>query len=93
MRRKKEIYITKQEELIKRIKKIYMETTGDIDSKPLVICGGTYARAFDNALAFGPLFPGVKDTCHQKDECIRIDNLMRFTEIYIRTIIEFACSI
>lgn len=46
---------------------VYREETGDKDSKPITIGGGgTYARAMDNAVAFGPMFPGQEDVVHQK---------------------------
>jgi succinyl-diaminopimelate desuccinylase len=34
------------------------EETGDIESKPLAIGGGTYAKDADNVIAFGLIFPG-----------------------------------
>jgi succinyl-diaminopimelate desuccinylase len=91
MSKKRKIYKNRNDQLVKGLMKIYRETSGDMETEPLVIGGGTYARAFENALAFGPLFPGVEDTCHQKDESMSIDDLMRFTEIYLKTIVEFSC--
>ncbi|KAG4106020.1 dipeptidase [Neocallimastix lanati (nom. inval.)] len=37
------------------------EETGDIESKPLAIGGGTYAKDADNVIAFGLIFPETHD--------------------------------
>ena len=37
---------------------VYREETGDF-SEPTVIGGGTYARAMDHIVAFGPMFPAA----------------------------------
>ena len=70
--------------------KVYKEQTGDLDSEPITIGGGTYARAMDNAVAFGPVFPGQVELAHQKDEYISIDNLIKLTEIYAHALYELA---
>ena len=41
-------------------------------------------------VAFGPLFPGEKELAHQKNEFISIDNLIKSTAIYAKTIIDIA---
>ncbi len=70
---------------------VYREETGDKDSKPITIGGGgTYARAMDNAVAFGPMFPGQEDVVHQKNEYISIEHLMKITKIYARALYELA---
>ena len=60
----------------------YKTVTGVTDPKPLVIGGGTYARAMDNIVAFGPVFPGRECTEHQRDEYILLDDLEKSREIY-----------
>lgn len=51
---------------------------------PLTIGGATYARALPNAVAFGPVFPGDEEMCHQADEYVRLDRLEQMTNIYHR---------
>ncbi|MDH8678484.1 dipeptidase PepV [Fusibacter bizertensis] len=68
--------------LVETLMNVYREKTGDIDSKPITIGGGTYARSMPNAVAFGALFPGAVDTMHQKDEYIVIDDLYKMTDIF-----------
>jgi len=70
--------------------KVYREETGDENSEPITIGGGTYARAMSNAVAFGPLFPGQEELAHQKDECIAIDDLIKITKIYAKALYELA---
>ncbi|MDW7668486.1 MAG: dipeptidase PepV, partial [Bacillota bacterium] len=50
--------------------------------------GGTYARAIENAVAFGPILPGKEDTAHQKDEYLEIEDLLISGKIYAQTIYE-----
>lgn len=83
------IYLPKDHELIQKLMKVYREFTGD-DSEPIVIGGGTYARAMENAVAFGPLFPGQPELAHQKDEYISIEDLIKITKIYANALYELA---
>lgn len=53
---------------------VYRDVTGD-DAEPISLGGGTYARAFDNAVAFGILFPGEPNMCHQTNEYWSVDDL------------------
>lgn len=80
------IYIPADDPLIVTLMDIYRKHTGDMESEPLVIGGGTYARAIKNTVAFGALFPGEPDLMHQKNECISVENLVLLTKIYAETI-------
>lgn len=86
---KKPLYVPKEHELVQKLMKVYWEETGD-EAEPIAIGGGTYARALDNAVAFGPLFPGQTGLAHQKDECIGIEDLLLLTKIYAKAIYELA---
>ncbi|PAB58628.1 dipeptidase PepV [Anaeromicrobium sediminis] len=81
------IYMPKDHALIERLMKVYREETGD-NREPITIGGGTYARSMENAVAFGPLFPGQVELAHQKDEYIGIDHLMKMTVIYTKALAE-----
>lgn len=80
------IYIPEDEPLIKTLMDIYRKHTGDMKSRPLVIGGGTYARAIKNTIAFGARFPGEPELGHQKNECISEENLVKLAKIYAETI-------
>lgn len=82
------IYIDEDDKLIKTMIDVYRKNTGDKEAKPLVMGGGTYARALDNFVAFGALFPGEEELFHQRNEYISIDSLKKATLIYAETIYE-----
>lgn len=81
------LYVPADHFLVKILKKVYEESTGQ-EAKLISIGGGTYARAMKNAVAFGPLFPGQEELAHQKDEYIDIDHLILITKIYAKAIYE-----
>lgn len=68
--------------MIKALMEVYQQHTGDKESQPRVIGGGTYARAAKNIVAFGAMFPGDPDLMHQKDERLSLDRLLTMTKIY-----------
>lgn len=84
------IYVPEDNFLVQKLMKVYKDITGDIDARPITIGGGTYARAMENAVAFGPLFPGQKELAHQKDEYIEIDHLIKLAKIYAKAIFELS---
>ncbi|MDO4746289.1 MAG: dipeptidase PepV [Bacillota bacterium] len=84
------IYVAEDEPLVSTLMEIYRKHTGDTDSKPLVIGGGTYARAVEHTIAFGARFPEDPDVMHQKNEYISIDNMMKLTRIYAEAIYKLA---
>lgn len=84
------IYIPADDPMIVTLMDIYRKQTGDSDSQPLVIGGGTYARAMKNVIAFGARFPGEPELGHQKNEYIAIDSLIRMTRIYAEAIYRLA---
>ena len=79
------VYMAKDGELITALLKVYREMTGD-DSEPTVVGGGTYARAMDNIVAFGPMLPGRELTEHQKNEYILREDFFLLREIYRKAI-------
>ena len=64
------INIDADSELVSTLMRAYRANTGDTESEPLVIGGGTYARAFENVVAFGARFPGQPELCHKRNEKI-----------------------
>ncbi|HZK02690.1 MAG TPA: dipeptidase PepV [Anaerovoracaceae bacterium] len=82
------IYIPADSPLIETLMGVYRKHTGDTESKPLVIGGGTYARAMENAVAFGMAFPDEPELAHQKNEYITIDNFVKAAKIFADSIYE-----
>ena len=80
------VYFDADSGLAKTLLNVYQKHTGDSDSKPLVIGGGTYARAARGIIAYGAIFPGDEDRMHQRDEYIEISRLIQMTKIYAEAI-------
>jgi succinyl-diaminopimelate desuccinylase len=84
------IFIPKDDPMIRTLMGVYKKHTGDADSEPIVIGGGTYARAAKNTVAFGAVFPGEPELAHQKNEYMDIENLIKCTKIFADAIFELA---
>ncbi|TYR82088.1 dipeptidase PepV [Priestia megaterium] len=82
-------HVDQNHELIQTLQRVYTEQTGD-EPTLISIGGGTYARALEAGVAFGPLFPGREEVAHEKDEYMVIDDLLRATAIYAQAIYELA---
>lgn len=75
------LHVDADSELIRILQWVYEKHTGE-EAKLVSIGGGTYARALDNGVAFGPMFPGQPELAHQQDEFISIAHLQKLMEIY-----------
>ncbi|SHE48149.1 succinyl-diaminopimelate desuccinylase [Caldanaerobius fijiensis DSM 17918] len=84
------IHVSTNSVLAQTLLKVYRQSTGDDVSNPIAIGGGTYARAFKNFVAFGPVFPGGAELAHQKDEYIEIEHLIKLAKIYSMAIYELS---
>lgn len=74
-------YVPADHLLIKTLKEVYEEETG-LEAIPQASGGATYARAIDNCVAFGMVFPSSVKTEHQPNEYITMNDLVKATEIY-----------
>ena len=86
------VYLDKKGTVMQQLLKAYRDETGDL-SEPLAIGGGTYARAMDHIIAFGPNFPGEENREHQGNEYITLNNMERLRRIYreaLRNLLEMA---
>lgn len=81
------IYISEDNFMVKKLKEVFEKETG-LDSTPLSSGGATYARAIDNCLAYGALFPGDKKVEHKANEYIKVEKLYKCVSIYSKTIEE-----
>ena len=84
------LLVDPESELVKNLMEAYCEVTKDTKAKPIVIGGGTYARAFENVVAFGPEFADDDNRIHDSDENIRLDRLWTAIEIYVNAILKLA---
>lgn len=80
------IYMEPDSPMITALMDVYRKHTGDTESQPKVIGGGTYARAAKNVVAFGAMFPGDPDLMHQKNEQLSLERFKVMTKIYAEAI-------
>ncbi len=78
----KSIYVEKDSEFIQNLMGAYQEVTGDMVTQPIASGGATYARAMDNVVAFGAIFPGAEKTEHQPNERIKIEDMKKAMNVY-----------
>lgn len=83
----KPLFVDPNSTLVTTLSKVYQTYTKDTFTPNITIGGGTYAKKFPNFVAFGPEFPNRKEEpgiggCHQKDEAIKVDDLLVAGAIY-----------
>ena len=83
----KPLLVNKNSYLVKTLCGIFNDYNSS-NFKPQAIGGGTYARAFNNCVSFGPQMPNSKDMCHQSDEFITISNLLFCAKVYAQAILQ-----
>jgi succinyl-diaminopimelate desuccinylase len=82
------LYLPKDHPVIRTLMKVYHQYSGDEHSEPISLGGATYARAFDNCVAYGPLFPDELLTEHEPNERLVLSNLFRAMKIYAYAVYE-----
>ena len=87
----KPVYMDQTGPVISKLMEAYRQVTGD-ETPAQLMGGGTYARAMDNVVAFGPVFPGRELTEHKADEWICVEDLEKAREIYRLAIEKLACE-
>jgi len=88
---KKGLFVPADSELVVKLLKVYNDRMGT-DLAPLAIGGGTYARAFENAVAFGCEKPGVASTVHMANEYITVDDMVVNAKMIADAIYALACE-
>lgn len=85
------LYVPLDREPARTLLHVYRLETGDGQSEPRTMGGGTYARAIPNALAYGASFPDSADgPAHEPNERIAIDTLVRAAKIYAHALYALA---
>ena len=82
-------HVAENSPLVQALLEAYHEVSG-LPKQTLAIGGGTYARALQEGVAFGALFPGEEDVAHQADEYINIENLYKSMRIFAYAIVKLA---
>ncbi len=73
--------------LVQNLLKAYQEVTGDMEHKPEVIGGGTYAKSVPGIIAFGCEFPGEDNHIHDANEILSIESFLMQVDIYVEAIL------
>jgi len=79
-------YIPADSELVSKLMEVYRNRAGK-DSKPLTTGGGTYARAFTHAVAFGISPEGEESCAHMPDESMAVEEILLNTQIMADAIV------
>ncbi|MCL2671069.1 MAG: Sapep family Mn(2+)-dependent dipeptidase [Clostridiales bacterium] len=82
-------YIPADSELVSKLMEVYRKRTGR-DSVPLSTGGGTYARAFTHAVAFGISPEGQESCAHMPDESMALEEILLNTQIMADAIVALA---
>ena len=82
------LFLPLDSDLVKALVSAYQDVTGDKETQPMTMGGGTYAKGINNTIAFGGGFPNAEN-CHMHDanEFIVIDDLLKQTEVYVQAIL------
>ncbi len=93
----KPLFVDPNSDLVKNLMASYATYSGDTFSPAITIGGGTYAKMFDNFVAFGPEKPWEKPPkdmkiggCHEADEGISKKALLEAIAIYADAIVRLA---
>lgn len=78
------IHVPLDSPLVSKLLQAYREVTGDAETEPYISAGATFARAFDNCVAFGANMPHSPTTEHQPNERVSIEKLLEAAEVYRR---------
>jgi len=82
------LYVPASLLIVRAMGRAYELITGEKMEYDLA-CGTSYAKAFPNCVAFGPVFPGQEDMSHAADEYITEDNLFTAMKIYLLSLAFF----
>ncbi|QJR44356.1 Sapep family Mn(2+)-dependent dipeptidase [Mycoplasma miroungirhinis] len=83
---KKAKYIASDSELVQTLMNVYKQVTQKFDEKPIAIGGGTYARTFENCVAFGATTK--MELMHAPNERFTFEEIKQDLEIYINALKE-----
>lgn len=92
------VFMAKDDPRMVAVMNAYREISGDYESQPYAMGGGTYARELKNGITFGIGFPGSDKKpeglpenhggAHGPDEIMYIPNFLKAFEVYAAAIME-----
>lgn len=85
------VYVSRDEPFLGKLADAYERETPFKNEFSLAY-GGSYAKAMKHIVSWGPILPGMEDTCHEENEHIRIEDLITNFRIYYRAVLDIAKS-
>lgn len=75
------VYVNKERGFVKALVKAYEDITSE---KAVFVFGygASYSKAMPNIVSYGPIFPNSEDTCHEENEYITTNDLLKSVDIY-----------
>ena len=83
------VYVSRDEPFLAVLAEAYEKETPFKNEFSLAY-GGSYAKAMKRIVSWGPILPGMEDTCHEENEHIRIEDLITDFRVYHRAMLEIA---
>ena len=84
-------YVPEDSELVAALQEVYAECFGE-EARCMPCAGATYARAFKNSVAFGPVPAERPSVEHGPNEYIEIDDLVKLAEALACAIVRLAAA-
>lgn len=81
------LFYPKDSDLVNCLLKAYQTVTNDMESEPMTMGGGTYAKGINNCIAFGCEFVGDDNHIHDANEQLSLDQFWLQVEIYAQAIL------
>jgi len=81
------LFVEKNDDLVQKLLSSYNKVM-HTSLSPIAIGGGTYARAMEHGVGFGPVFPGKESTAHEADEHFSIEDFSNAFDVYVEAIKE-----
>lgn len=85
------VFVSKDRPFLSVLAEAYEEISG-LRNEYTLAYGGSYAKAMPNVVSWAPIFPGEEDTCHEPNEYIGIESLMKSAKIFAKAIAKIALS-
>ena len=82
----KPLFYPRDSKLVEDLYQAYVQVTGDTETQPMVIGGGTYAKAIPGIIAFGNEFLGRDNHIHDANESLYLPELQQQVAIYVQAI-------
>lgn len=80
------LYFPVDSPLVSSLLKAYQEVTGDYETQPMTMGGGTYAKGIHNCIAFGGGFLGKDNHIHDANEFCDLEDFKLQVKIYVKAI-------